>query len=214
MVQKLMAVLQKVIAKTITSNEARDQLKSLLDKQEHSDLLQYVLRFVPSSPGTEVIGLDVEIRSEDEEQPPSERFSRESSELKMVGDDTSLNVEAGLEINPDVQNRPNPAKQQPNRSAFASQRYRRFSEEEKAQIMDGVRRFGMGSRNLWRRIVSSYRFNNRSAVDIKDAFRTMQRAAWKQKKVAMDQRTPSKRSALDFTPFQPADQDEGEPRLG
>lgn len=196
MIHQLISVLHKVIGNDISSDDARELFKNLLSKQEHADLLCHILRFVPNNLETEDMDIEGEIIAGAEESTPSDIFSADCENLHT--EEKSIDPEdASLEL---VQGSPK-RKEQQRRCAFLSQRYRRFSEEERAHIMDGVRRFGMGTRNLWRRILCSYRFNNRSSVDIKDAFRTMQRAAWKEKKVIMDQRTPSRRSVLDFTPF-------------
>ena len=203
MVQSLISILRNVISHEMTSIDARKQLQTLLSKAKHNDLLQYILQFLPDSMNERELCGDEAIEAE-EEAPPSEDLYSDSSYMhhpfsNNQSDTTDLGKEK-QEVAQSVSR--GKSSTQPRRQRVSqSHRYRRFSDQEKEQIMDGVKRFGMGSRNLWRRIVSSYKFDRRSAVDIKDAFRTMQRAAWKKKKVVMDQRTPSRRSGLDFTPF-------------
>lgn len=52
--------------------------------------------------------------------------------------------------------------------------YTRFTAEEEAMLLDGVRVFGVGN---WKKILNSYRFHwKRTAVDLKDKYRNMTRA--------------------------------------
>lgn len=52
--------------------------------------------------------------------------------------------------------------------------YMRFTAEEEAMLLDGVRVYGVGS---WKKILNSYRFHwKRTAVDLKDKYRNITRA--------------------------------------
>jgi hypothetical protein len=189
MVEKLMSILQAVIKNEIASCDAREQFEDLLGNPEYNDLLQLLLCYIPVG---EVI--------------PPDNFSVDGEDMENGDDEVSL-----VEPCPSIELAPSKSKevqQKLRQNQYENQKYRRFSNEEKAQIIDGLKRFGQGTKNIWRRILGSYKFNNRSAVDIKDAFRNMKRAAWREKRLEMDQRTPSKRCPMDFTPFVPQYKDQ------
>lgn len=59
--------------------------------------------------------------------------------------------------------------------------YTRFTAEEEAMLMEGVRVFGVGN---WKKILNSYRFHwKRTAVDLKDKYRNMTRAKMRRMQV-------------------------------
>jgi hypothetical protein len=207
MVEKLILILQRVISNVITSSIARIEFNNVLSSPEHHELLQYILKFVPDPENASNLYENEEMAEEDAAAPSDVSITESISPKDALSE--SYHSDPGTETKATTQLISKIPSQPRQQHTSRSSRYRRFSDQEKAQIMDGVKRFGMGSRNLWRRILSSYKFDRRSAVDIKDAYRTMQRAAWKLKKVALDQRTPSRRSILDFTPFPSANPNQG-----
>lgn len=61
--------------------------------------------------------------------------------------------------------------------------YTRFTSDEEAMLMEGVRTFGVGN---WKKILNSYQFHwKRTAVDLKDKYRNMTRAKLRKMNAAM-----------------------------
>lgn len=76
-------------------------------------------------------------------------------------------------------------------------RKRPFSETEIENLQKGVKRFGFGK---WRKILQTYLFDRRTAVNLKDAYRVIERRRWKETKRKLDEITPTRRGAFDPSP--------------
>jgi hypothetical protein len=81
--------------------------------------------------------------------------------------------------------------------AWRRQRKRPFSETEIENLVQGVKRFGFGK---WRQILQTYVFDGRTAVNLKDAYRVIERRRWKETKRNLEEVTPSRRGAFEPSP--------------
>jgi len=76
-------------------------------------------------------------------------------------------------------------------------RKRLFSDVELGNLVKGVKRFGFGK---WQKILHTYKFDSRTAVNLKDAYRVIERRRWKVTKSRLAEITPSRRGAFDPSP--------------
>mmetsp|Transcript_23014 Transcript_23014/g.33798 ORF Transcript_23014/g.33798 Transcript_23014/m.33798 type:complete len:83 (-) Transcript_23014:429-677(-) len=72
-----------------------------------------------------------------------------------------------------------------------------FSEQEVENLIKGVSRFGHGK---WQKILTTYTFDSRTAVNLKDAFRVIERRNWKETEARLNLITPSRHSAFAPSP--------------
>ena len=176
MVEDFITVMQQVIGGTVTTAEGRQRITKLMSSG--------LDKKVDSD-----VGLLSHIMSFLPHQAPEPKRNDHADVGDDVGDDFSVTS---------AEERTKKRSKQP------SDKYCKFSEHERGKISDGVSRFGLGSARLWQRIAGAYHFKSRTAVNIKDAWRTMRTTQWKTRRQELDDRTPSKRTPLDFTPMHPA----------
>ena len=81
--------------------------------------------------------------------------------------------------------------------ACRRQRKRPFSKTEIENLVQGVKRFGFGK---WRKILQTYVFDGRTTVNLKDAYRVIERRRWKETKRNLEEVTPSRRGAFEPSP--------------
>ena len=174
----LLGVIHSVIGNQIEVADARLQIERLLSDPSHSELLADTLLFLPISSAA---SSDFRAETTDNEDahfgPEYDDYDQEEADKHGRDGREAVSGEGG-----------------------GARRYKRrpFAGYEIENLVIGVRRFGFGK---WAKILAAFKFDDRTAVNLKDAYRVMERRRWKETKTELRLATPSKQGGvLDPTP--------------
>ena len=178
LLDSLLGVIHSVIGNQIEVPDARLQIEGLLSDTSHSELLADTLLFLP-------------ISSETSSGLKAQATDNEETHFGPEYDDYDEEV-------PDKHGRDGP--EAVSGEGGGDRRYKRrpFAGYEIENLVNGVKRFGFGK---WAKILAAFKFDDRTAVNLKDAYRVIERRRWKETKTELRLATPSKQGGvLDPTP--------------
>lgn len=126
-------------------------------------------RIVPSIDTNDFRSRQVELPQPEPKPPPAvPTASASSPKAPIEAIDPSIPLDPALDTQKNPQTQTTPSHPEPKKR----KRNRRWTDEETKDLFRGIAKFGIGS---WKKILNheEYHFNYRSAVDLKDRFRTV-----------------------------------------